>query len=120
MQCSVTTTGHCYFRCRKYSAHFFWLKCFFFFKPPPSTIHVDPWYGELDYSSAVTCSFNFCPQLCYAGDLFEEGGHILLEQVRTRMMIPVLLYVVLVAGEYSKLRRGRSKGSPDDRWIFYS
>lgn len=44
----------------------------------------------------------------------------MLEQVRTRMMIPVLLYVVLVAGEYSKLRRGRSKGSPDDRWIFYS
>jgi hypothetical protein len=37
--------------------------------------------------------------LSHAGGLFEEGGHILLDQVRTRMSIAIMPRVILITGE---------------------
>ena len=54
---------------------------------------------DMDIDHFIYGSLFFEFVLSYAGDLFEEGGHILLEQVGTRMMTPIVPRVILVTVE---------------------
>ena len=52
--------------------------------------------GELDYFIHSNSFFDFV--LSYAGGLFKEGGHILLDEVGNSTMISVSPCAVLVSG----------------------